>query len=167
MPYMESGLDILNAVQYDIGVPLPAIRTTRGAKRKLLSMTTETEETTETANMTRPRTMATDFAVTDLLSSVDVAPPSVAMTLRHDKDDMEGPPPKGGRKPSKRAGRKGATTTTTVANIVDTVESDDGDDDGEEADAEKKRARGRPRIDVKDVTAADVSTCSCHWLYTM
>lgn len=172
MPYMDSDLDILNAVQYDIGVPLPAMtRATRGAKRKLLSMSTEPEDRrdyTESGNASRPRTNSTkptgvahDSAVTDLLSSVDVAPPSLALRKQQQEDhDMEGAPPaptKRGRKAAaKRTGGKAAAAAAAAALAVDNGDSDEVDDDGEEGEAEKKRARGRPRIDVKDVTAADV-----------
>lgn len=181
MPYMESDLDILNAVQYDIGVPLPAMtRATRGAKRKLLSMSTEPEERgdyTENggSNTSRPRTNTTksntgvahDSAVTDLLSSVDASPPSLALRQQQQQQedyDMEGAPPaaaKGGRKAAaKRTGGKAAAAAAAAAaaQAIDNGDSDEVDDDGEEGEAEKKRARGRPRIDVKDVTAADVSS---------
>ncbi|KAL1889141.1 hypothetical protein Sste5346_009089 [Sporothrix stenoceras] len=171
MPYMDSDLDILNAVQYDIGIPLPAMtRATRGAKRKLLSMSTEPEERRDytesgSSNTTRPRmtttkstsTGAHESADTDLLSSVDIAPLSLAQALRQQEDnDMEGPPApapaKGGRKATaKRARGKAAV----AAQAADNGDSEEDDEDGEEGEAETKRARGRPRIDVKDVTAAD------------
>ncbi|KIH91226.1 hypothetical protein SPBR_01300 [Sporothrix brasiliensis 5110] len=144
--YMGSNLDILNAVQYDIGVPLPAVtRASRAAKRKRPATTTDAEGTrdaTDIAGAHSPRTMSHNSTVAELLSAVDGAPPS-----------------KGGRKPTNKpraSGKAPAKTTASPAEaILDSVESDEGDVDGEEADAEKKRARGRPRIDVKDVTAAD------------
>ncbi|ERT00353.1 hypothetical protein HMPREF1624_03724 [Sporothrix schenckii ATCC 58251] len=143
---MGSNLDILNAVQYDIGVPLsPMTRASRAAKRKRPATMADAEEsrdTTDVAGAHSPRTTPHNSTVAELLSAVDGAPPS-----------------KGGRKPTNkpRASRKApAKTTASLAEaILDSVESDEGDIDGEEADAEKKRARGRPRIDVKDVTAAD------------
>jgi len=56
------------------------------------------------------------------------------------------PPP-----PSTRGSEEGPRKRARVQPSIDSVERDD---------EEKKRARGRPRLDVKDETAADVS-CLC------
>jgi hypothetical protein len=39
---------------------------------------------------------------------------------------------------------------------------DDGAEDGAGGGGKGKRARGRPRVDTQDATAADVSNCSCY-----
>ncbi|CAK7236819.1 hypothetical protein SEUCBS140593_009748 [Sporothrix eucalyptigena] len=154
MPSMESDLAILSAAQYDIGVQLPAMRATRGSKRKLQSSSSTatgpaskipTTQSTHSSVLSRTTRTTHPTNVPDLLSAVDVLP-SIETAM--------GAPPSKARKPPKRSSTK-ASSASNPGDQVDVVGSDGDDDDENVEEAEKKRARGRPRIDVKDITAAD------------
>ncbi|CAK7231235.1 hypothetical protein SBRCBS47491_007862 [Sporothrix bragantina] len=167
--YMESDLAILNAAHYDIGVPLPAtMRATRGSKRKLQTLLTERDSATDTNMITSTQdksralsAMTAEAAAAekahtitteDLLSAVDVSP-----TVERAKVTAppSSPPSKIRKAPAKRPAPK--VTSNERANIMgsDGDDDDEDDDQGDGAEGDKKRARGRPRIDAKDVTAAD------------
>ncbi|CAK7211103.1 hypothetical protein SCUCBS95973_001017 [Sporothrix curviconia] len=166
--YMESDLAILNAAHYDIGVPLPALldtastRATRGTKRKLQTLLSERKSSTATTtNMLASSTAAPACtAPQDILSAVDVTPPTIGRL-------------KARKPPITRSSGRAASSTNTAGEqtrgetrgqargqaIIMGSDGDDDDDEeddhGDGAEGDKKRARGRPRIDVKDVTAAD------------
>ena len=176
--YMESDLAILNAAHYDTGLPLPLKRSTRGSKRKLHSLLTgqdsasiaaEGRQKQAAATAKDKSTISASTGLTDagphtihttntttteeLLSAVDVAP---FMDRARGAPALSLLPASKVRKPT--AKRTWAKIANDPARAPGSEDSDDVDGDEEEEDelGDKKRSRGRPRIDVKDVTAADV-----------
>ena len=132
---MQPDLSILNAMQYDIGIPRTATtRATRGSKRKITASTPRALEATDS-----PGRHSSSHNLASMTADDSVAPEDEILQSSETK-----------KKKLKRP-----------AKPLSLQDSDDGEGDGDAAELEreggKKRARGRPRIDIKDVTAVDVS----------
>lgn len=132
---MENDLAILSSAKYDMDVRFPAMRATRRSKRTLHAALLSRQHDLLLTTMDR---------APDVLSAVELMPLMNADTV--------GPPHKARKLPRRMA--KGC---------VKTVQAPVNDDNDEEVTVGRKRMRGRPRINVKDETAADVR-CLLDWV---
>lgn len=102
-----------------------------------------------------PQAPSGDLAILSAETYVDPEfppPPSPPSTRSNNKKT---------KKTSSGNGSGNESTTSPRKRLKRTSpEESGGDRDGDEE--EKKRSRGRPRLDIKDETAADVSCCSLY-----
>ncbi|EPE08739.1 bzip transcription factor [Ophiostoma piceae UAMH 11346] len=131
---MQADLPILNAMQYDTGIPRMApTKATRGSKRKDTASTPRTLEATDNSGRHGSSHTLASMAIDDSVAPEYEMMESSESNKKKLKRPAKPPPP---------------------------LDSDDGEGDGDDGEHDqeggKKRARGRPRIDIKDVTAADI-----------
>lgn len=132
-------------MQYDIGIPRTAAnRAARGSKRKITAST--------------PRTMSGSGAgpVDGNPAGAEYGNPHMQThTLGSTSFDDSAVPLDDSMQHSETTKRKLKRPAKPAAALLDSDDGEGDGDDGELDQAGKKRARGRPRIDIKDVTAAD------------